>query len=108
MTDAPLPLPRGFRSHVANIGIKDDTKDFVVVVADQGEDTLGIVDVGPQQNVVVAGVPLQIEEAGIPLFIFVQFLHILIDGDEMAAGGLQFLGDIAPDPAEAAKNVVSL
>ena len=35
MTDAPLPLPRGFRSHVANIGIKDDTKDFVVVVADQ-------------------------------------------------------------------------
>lgn len=35
MTDAPLPLPRGFRSHVANIGIKDDTQDFVVVVADQ-------------------------------------------------------------------------
>lgn len=36
-TDAappPLPLPRGFRSHVANVGIKDTTDDFVVVVAD--------------------------------------------------------------------------
>ena len=30
----PVPLPLGFRCHVANIGIKDDTDDFVVVVAD--------------------------------------------------------------------------
>ncbi len=29
-----LSLPRGFRCHVANIGIKDDSDDFVVVVAD--------------------------------------------------------------------------
>jgi glutamate N-acetyltransferase / amino-acid N-acetyltransferase len=29
-----IELPGGFRSHVANIGIKDDTDDFVVVVAD--------------------------------------------------------------------------
>jgi glutamate N-acetyltransferase/amino-acid N-acetyltransferase len=28
------PLPRGFRSHVANIGIKDDTDDLVVVACD--------------------------------------------------------------------------
>ncbi len=34
MTDAQLSLPRGFRCHVANVGIKDDTRDFVVVVAD--------------------------------------------------------------------------
>ena len=34
MSDLPLPLPLGFRCHVANIGIKDDTDDFVVVVAD--------------------------------------------------------------------------
>lgn len=33
MTDA-LPLPHGFRAHVANIGIKDTTDDFVVVAAD--------------------------------------------------------------------------
>jgi glutamate N-acetyltransferase / amino-acid N-acetyltransferase len=32
--DIPLALPLGFRCHVANIGIKDDTDDFVVVVAD--------------------------------------------------------------------------
>ena len=31
----PLPLPDGFRCHVANVGIKDDTDDFVVVVADR-------------------------------------------------------------------------
>ena len=35
MNDAPLPLPAGFHCHVANIGIKDDTDDFVVVVADR-------------------------------------------------------------------------
>lgn len=29
-----LPLPRGFRCHVTNVGIKNDTDDFVVVVAD--------------------------------------------------------------------------
>src|SRR5215471_14606094 len=27
-------LPAGFRSHVANVGIKDDTDDFVVIAAD--------------------------------------------------------------------------
>lgn len=28
-------LPNGFRSHVANIGVKDDTDDFVVIAADR-------------------------------------------------------------------------
>lgn len=32
--DAPIDLPKGFRCHVANVGIKDDSDDFVVVVAD--------------------------------------------------------------------------
>jgi glutamate N-acetyltransferase/amino-acid N-acetyltransferase len=31
----PVPLPRGFSAHVASIGIKDDTDDFVVVAADR-------------------------------------------------------------------------
>lgn len=30
----PLQLPRGFRAHVTNIGIKDTTDDFTVVAAD--------------------------------------------------------------------------
>ncbi len=29
-----VPLPQGFRAHVANVGIKDDTDDFIVVAAD--------------------------------------------------------------------------
>lgn len=29
-----VPLPRGFHAHVANVGIKDDTDDFVVVASD--------------------------------------------------------------------------
>ncbi len=29
-----VPLPQGFRAHVANVGIKDDTDDFTVVAAD--------------------------------------------------------------------------
>jgi glutamate N-acetyltransferase/amino-acid N-acetyltransferase len=29
----PVPLPRGFTAHVANVGIKDDTDDFVVLSA---------------------------------------------------------------------------
>ena len=28
-------LPLGFRSHVANIGVKDDTDDFVVIAAER-------------------------------------------------------------------------
>ena len=37
MSDAlsAISLPRGFTCHVANIGIKDDTRDFTVVAADQ-------------------------------------------------------------------------
>ncbi|HTO00441.1 MAG TPA: bifunctional glutamate N-acetyltransferase/amino-acid acetyltransferase ArgJ [Microthrixaceae bacterium] len=31
----PLPLPLGFRAHVANVGIKDLTDDFVVVASDE-------------------------------------------------------------------------
>ncbi|MFK8023704.1 MAG: bifunctional glutamate N-acetyltransferase/amino-acid acetyltransferase ArgJ [Ilumatobacter sp.] len=31
----PVVLPRGFTHHVANIGIKDDTPDFLVVTADR-------------------------------------------------------------------------
>ncbi|CAN0271305.1 unnamed protein product, partial [Phaeothamnion confervicola] len=30
-----LPLPRGFRAHVTNVGVKDNTDDFVVVAADE-------------------------------------------------------------------------
>jgi glutamate N-acetyltransferase / amino-acid N-acetyltransferase len=30
----PVPLPAGFTAHVANIGIKDATTDFVVIAAD--------------------------------------------------------------------------
>ncbi len=31
----PTPWPRGFRSHVANIGIRDGTDDFLVVASDR-------------------------------------------------------------------------
>ena len=30
----PVPLPRGFHAHVANVGVKDATDDFTVVAAD--------------------------------------------------------------------------
>src|SRR5512141_3238773 len=33
-TPTGTPLPRGFSCHIANIGIKDSTDDFVVVAAD--------------------------------------------------------------------------
>ena len=35
-------LPSGFRCHVANIGIKDDTDDFVVITADRAVPTAGV------------------------------------------------------------------
>lgn len=34
ITTGPTPLPRGFSVHVANIGIKDSTDDFVVIASD--------------------------------------------------------------------------
>jgi glutamate N-acetyltransferase/amino-acid N-acetyltransferase len=36
------PLPSGFTCHVANVGIKDDTDDFVVVVSDRPAATSGL------------------------------------------------------------------
>jgi N-acetylglutamate synthase/N-acetylornithine aminotransferase len=35
-------LPRGFRSYVANIGIKDDADDFVVVASDRPVAAAGV------------------------------------------------------------------
>ena len=35
-------LPAGFHSHVANIGVKDDTDDFVVVAADAASPTAAV------------------------------------------------------------------
>lgn len=32
---APPPFPAGFRAHVANVGVKDDTDDLAVVTADR-------------------------------------------------------------------------
>ena len=32
---SPIELPRGFAAHVANVGIRDDTDDFVVVASDR-------------------------------------------------------------------------
>jgi len=34
VSEPPVLLPRGFSGHVGNIGIKDDTDDFVVIAAD--------------------------------------------------------------------------
>ncbi len=34
MTEPAVPLPRGFTAHVANIGIKDTTTDFLVVASE--------------------------------------------------------------------------
>ena len=40
--DSRLPLPAGFRSFVANVGIKDDTDDFTVVVAEGHVSAAGV------------------------------------------------------------------
>ncbi|MEY2959760.1 MAG: glutamate N-acetyltransferase/amino-acid acetyltransferase [Actinomycetota bacterium] len=41
MTD-PTPLPLGFRCHVANIGVKNDEQDFVVITTDRPVPTAGV------------------------------------------------------------------
>ena len=42
MTAAAVALPAGFRSHVANIGIKDDTPDFVIVATERAVPTAAV------------------------------------------------------------------
>jgi glutamate N-acetyltransferase/amino-acid N-acetyltransferase len=37
-----IALPAGFRCHVANIGVKDDTDDFVVIVTDEPRPAAGV------------------------------------------------------------------
>jgi glutamate N-acetyltransferase / amino-acid N-acetyltransferase len=40
--NAPLPLPQGFTCFVTNVGIKDTTDDFTVVVADEPATAAGV------------------------------------------------------------------
>jgi len=42
VTAAAVTLPAGFRSHVANIGIKDDTPDFVIVATERAVPTAAV------------------------------------------------------------------
>ena len=42
MTRPATTLPLGFHSHVANIGMKDDTDDFVVIAADRAVPVAGV------------------------------------------------------------------
>ncbi len=42
MTATAVALPVGFRSHVANIGIKDDTPDFVIVTTERAVPTAAV------------------------------------------------------------------
>lgn len=37
-----ISLPQGFSSYVANVGVKDDSKDFTVVLADEGSSSAGV------------------------------------------------------------------
>jgi len=37
-----ISLPQGFSSYVANVGVKDDSKDFTVVLADEGSTSAGV------------------------------------------------------------------
>jgi glutamate N-acetyltransferase/amino-acid N-acetyltransferase len=37
-----ISLPQGFSSYVANVGVKDDSKDFTVVLADAGSTSAGV------------------------------------------------------------------
>jgi glutamate N-acetyltransferase / amino-acid N-acetyltransferase len=37
-----ISLPQGFTSYVANVGVKDDSKDFTVVLADAGSTSAGV------------------------------------------------------------------
>ncbi|MGD9999252.1 MAG: bifunctional glutamate N-acetyltransferase/amino-acid acetyltransferase ArgJ [Ilumatobacteraceae bacterium] len=42
MSAEPLPLPAGFGCYVANVGIKDETDDFVVVCSDRPTAAAGV------------------------------------------------------------------
>jgi glutamate N-acetyltransferase/amino-acid N-acetyltransferase len=37
-----ISLPQGFSSYVANVGVKDDSKDFTVVLANEGSSSAGV------------------------------------------------------------------
>ena len=37
-----ISLPQGFSSYVANVGVKDDSKDFTVVLANEGATSAGV------------------------------------------------------------------
>ncbi len=55
-----VELPGGFGCHVANIGIKDDTDDFVVVCSDRPASVSGLFTTSSFAGPSVSSVPLAI------------------------------------------------
>ena len=58
------------------------------------------------QRVVVGGVAVQVEQAGEAVLMLFEGFRVFVDGDEVVVGRQQFGGDVAPDPAETADDIV--
>ncbi len=69
---------------------------------------LASLDIRFEQDVVVDRVAVDVEHARLFLGIRFQQFELFIDGDVMAVGGLEFLADVAADPAEATENVMPM
>ena len=68
----------------------------------------GAFEVGGEEHGVVAGVAVDVQQAGNPLAVFEHPVGLFVDGDEMAVGGLQFAGHVATDAARTTKDVMAV
>ena len=98
--------------HDPHLGIElaggEDNHQVAAVVAGDGEHPGGIGNVGGQQQVVIGGVAVQVQQMGEVFALGLELFFVAVDGDELAAGGHQLMGHVAPNSAEAAEDVMAL
>ena len=96
----------------ADIGLEllggNDNHQIARIIAGDGKNAFGILEVSRHQDIVVARITMQIEQAGILFLVLLQADIVFVDGDVVAVGCLQLMRNIPPDPAKTAEDVMPL
>ena len=67
-----------------------------------------MLQIGAQEDVVVAGIAMQVEEPRTLLAVAFEMMDILVDGDVMAVGRFELMGNVVLDSAKTETDVVDV
>ena len=82
-----VELPLGFRTHVANIGIKDETDDFVVIAAERPCPAAAVFTQSLFSGASVIVSREHIADRSLQAFVVISKNSNVATGEELASGG---------------------